>query len=221
MKKLFKELNIKPKNLELYNIAFSHSSYANENSLKNDYERLEFLGDAVLELIISDYLYKKKEISEGETTKLRASYVCENALYEYSKDLGLSDYIKVGHGEEIDGGRFKKVILADIFEALMGAIYLDLGFNKVKTVLTNIIVPYIENPNVTFLNDYKSVLQEYVQTNKKSLEYELIDEEGPSHNKKFTTVVKIDGIVFGKGVAHSKKSSEQEAAKSAMNKLAL
>ena len=221
MKKLFKKLNIKPKNMELYNIAFSHSSYANENSLKSDYERLEFLGDAVLELIISDYLYKKKEVSEGEMTKLRASYVCENALFEYSKDLGLSDYIKVGHGEEIDGGRFKKVILADIFEALMGAIYLDLGFNKVKTVLTNIIVPYIENPDVTFLNDYKSVLQEYVQTNKKSLEYELIDEEGPSHNKKFTTVVKIDNIIYGKGIAHSKKASEQEAAKNAMDKLAL
>ena len=220
MDKLFKKLNIKPKRIELYNIAFSHSSYANENALKSDYERLEFLGDAVLELVASDYLYKNKQISEGEMTKLRASYVCENALYEYSKDLGLSNYIKVGHGEEKGGGRFKKVILADIFEALMGAIYLDLGFNKVKKVLLNIIVPYIEDPNVSFLSDYKSILQEYVQTTKKSLEYSLINEEGPSHDKKFTTVVKIDNIVFGQGTAHSKKASEQEAAKSAIDKLA-
>ena len=92
-------------------------------------------------------------------TKIRASYVCENALYEYSKDLNLSDYIKVGHGEENDGGRFKKVILADIFEALMGAIYLDLGFDTVKKVILNIIVPYVENPKVTFFSDYKSALR--------------------------------------------------------------
>lgn len=218
MKKLFQKLNIEPKNLELYNIAFSHSSYANEHH-KKDYERLEFLGDAVLELVTSDYLYNKNEISEGEMTKLRASYVCENALYEYSKDLNLSDYIKVGHGEEIDGGRFKKVILADIFEALMGAIYLDLGFDTVKEILRKIIIPYIEDPKVNFFSDYKSVLQEYVQTKQKSLEYEIIDEQGPAHNKTFTTVVKIEGIVYGTGIANSKKESEQEAAKSAMDKL--
>ena len=153
-------------------------------------------------------------------TKLRASYVCENALYEYSKDLNLSEYIKVGHGEEIDGGRFKKVILADIFEALMGAIYLDLGYDVVKRVINNIIVPYIENPNVEFFSDYKSVLQEFVQTKQKSLSYEIIDEQGPSHNKSFTTVVKIDDIIYGTGIANSKKESEQEAAKSALQKLA-
>lgn len=220
MQKLFKKLNITPKNMELYNTAFSHSSYVNENNLKSDYERLEFLGDAVLELVSSDYLYKKNEVSEGEMTKLRASYVCENALYEYSKDLNLSEYIKVGHGEEIDGGRFKKVILADIFEALMGAIYLDLGYDVVKGVISNIIVPYIENPNVEFFSDYKSVLQEFVQTKQKSLSYEIVDEQGPSHNKVFTTVVKIDDIIYGTGVANSKKESEQEAAKSALEKLA-
>ena len=220
MQKLFKKLNITPKNIELYNTAFSHSSYVNENNLKSDYERLEFLGDAVLELVSSDYLYKKSEVSEGEMTKLRASYVCENALYEYSKDLNLSEYIKVGHGEEIDGGRFKKVILADIFEALMGAIYLDLGYDIVRGVISNIIVPYIENPNIEFFSDYKSVLQEFVQTKQKSLSYEIVDEQGPSHNKVFTTVVKIDDIIYGTGVANSKKESEQEAAKSALEKLA-
>lgn len=220
MDELFKKLKIKPVNITLYNTAFSHSSYVNEHKLKNDYERLEYLGDAVLELVMSDYLYTKNEIDEGKMTKLRASYVCENALYEYSKDLGLSKYIKVGHGEEIDGGRYKKVILADIFEALMGAIYLDLGFDTAKRVIDNIIIPYVEDPSITFLNDYKSVLQEYVQTEQKSLEYELVGEEGPAHNKTFTTVVKIDNIIFGQGMANSKKESEQVAAKNALEKLA-
>ena len=220
MKELFNRLNIKPKNLELYTTAFSHSSYVNENHIKSDYERLEFLGDAVLELVASDYLYKTKTINEGEMTKLRASYVCENACYEYSKDLNLSKYIKVGHGEEIDGGRYKKVILADIFEALMGAIYLDLGFSTAKRVIDSIVIPYVEDPNILFFSDYKSALQEYVQTKQKSLEYEVVLEQGPAHNKLFTTVVKIDGIIYGKGSAGSKKESEQEAARDALKILA-
>lgn len=220
MKELFNRLNIKPKNLELYTTAFSHSSYVNENHIKSDYERLEFLGDAVLELAASDYLYKTKTIDEGEMTKLRASYVCENACYEYSKDLNLSKYIKVGHGEEIDGGRYKKVILADIFEALMGAIYLDLGFSTAKRVIDSIVIPYVEDPNILFFSDYKSALQEYVQTKQKSLEYEVVLEQGPAHNKLFTTVVKIDGIIYGKGSAGSKKEAEQEAARDALKILA-
>ena len=220
MKELFDRLNIKPKNLELYTTAFSHSSYVNENHIKSDYERLEFLGDAVLELVASDYLYKTKTINEGEMTKLRASYVCENACYEYSKDLNLSKYIKVGHGEEIDGGRYKKVILADIFEALMGAIYLDLGFSTAKRVIDSIVIPYVEDPNILFFCDYKSALQEYVQTKQKSLEYEVVLEQGPAHNKLFTTVVKIDGIIYGKGSAGSKKEAEQEAARDALKILA-
>lgn len=220
MKELFDRLNIKPKNLELYTTTFSHSSYVNENHIKSDYERLEFLGDAVLELVASDYLYKTKTINEGEMTKLRASYVCENACYEYSKDLNLSKYIKVGHGEEIDGGRYKKVILADIFEALMGAIYLDLGFSTAKRVIDSIVIPYVEDPNILFFSDYKSALQEYVQTKQKSLEYEVVLEQGPAHNKLFTTVVKIDGIIYGKGSAGSKKEAEQEAARDALKILA-
>lgn len=220
MDKLFKKLGVIPTNTKLYQTAFSHSSYVNENHLKADYERLEFLGDAVVELVISDYLYRNKNFKEGDMTKIRASYVCENALYEYAKDLCLSDYIKVGHGEEIDGGRFKKVIQADIFEALMGALYLDLGFEIVKKVILDIIVPYIENPNIIFFNDYKSVLQEYVQTEQRSLVYELVGEEGPAHNKTFTIVVKIDNIIYGRGVAPSKKEAEQEAAKNALDKLA-
>lgn len=221
MEELFKKLEISPKNLKYYYTAFQHSSYVNENHLKSDYERLEFLGDAVLELVMSDYLYNNLNIEEGDMTKLRASYVCENALYEYSTDLGLSEYIKVGHGEEIDGGRFKKVILADIFEALMGAIYLDLGFETVRRVILNVTVPYIENPKVVFFSDYKSALQEYVQTEQRSLVYNVIGEEGPAHNKRFTVEVKIDDIVFGTGKAGSKKEAEQEAAKNALSKLVI
>lgn len=219
MDNLFKKLNLNPKNLSLYITAFSHSSYVNEHKARTDYERLEFLGDAVVDLAIADYLYSNKHEREGEMTKIRASYVCENALYEYSMNLGLNNYIKVGHGEEIDGGRFKKVILADIFEALMGAIYLDLGYATVKKVVDSIIIPYIENPNINFFSDYKSVLQEYIQTTQKSFEYVLLEESGPAHNKTFKTAIKIDDIVYGVGVAGSKKEAEQEAAKSAIQKL--
>lgn len=221
MEELFRKLNIEPKELKYYNTAFCHSSYVNENHLKSDYERLEFLGDAVLELAMSDYLYNNLNIKEGDMTKLRASYVCENALYEYATDLGLSEYIKVGHGEEIDGGRYKKVIMADIFEALMGAIYLDLGFEVAKKVILGVTVPYIENPKVVFFNDYKSALQEFVQTEQRTLNYEVIDESGPAHNKSFTIEVKIDNIVYGVGTAGSKKEAEQEAAKNALSKLVI
>ena len=219
MQELFKKLDINVKNKELYDIAFSHSSYANEHH-KKDYERLEFLGDAVLELVSSDYLYRNLNIEEGDMTKLRASYVCENALYEYAKDLDLSSYIKVGHGEELTGGRFKKVIMADIFESLMGAIYLDLGFDTVKRVILDIIVPYIENDNIIFFSDYKSALQEAMQTEKRTIEYVLVNETGPSHKKEFTTEVRIDNIVYGRGKSHSKKESEQVAAQDALKKLA-
>ncbi|HIS38942.1 MAG TPA: ribonuclease III [Candidatus Onthousia faecavium] len=221
MEELFKKLDIVPKDLSLYKTAFSHSSYANEHHAKKDYERLEFLGDAVVDLVVADYLYRNYKETEGEMTKVRASYVCENALYEYSMDLGLNNYIKVGHGEEANGGKFKKAIVADIFEALMGAIYLDLGYATVRRVILTIIIPYIKNPNIVFFSDYKSALQEAVQTSKKSLYYELISEEGPAHDKKFTMQVRVDGIIYGVGKGNSKKEAEQLAAKNALEKLAL
>lgn len=221
MEELFHKLGIKPKDLRLYKQAFSHSSYANEHKEKQDYERLEFLGDAIVDLVVADYLYSNKEISEGEMTKLRSSYVCENALAVYSNDLELSKYIRVGVGEEHSGGKHRKAIIADIFEALMAAIYLDLGYATVRKTILNIIVPYIENPNVNFFSDYKSALQEYVQTTQKSLIYELISEEGPAHDRTYTIGVKIDGILYGTGVASSKKEAEQEAAKAVLDKLAV
>ena len=221
MEKLFEKLNISPKNKNLYVTAFSHSSYANEHKAKNDYERLEFLGDAVLDLVVADYLYSNQKEKEGEMTKIRASYVCENALFEYSMNLGLNEYIKVGHGEEKEGGKFKKAIVDDIFEALIGAIYLDLGYATARKTVLQIIVPYIENPDITFFSDYKSALQEYVQTVQKSLTYNLIKEEGPAHERIFTVEVEVDGITYGVGVGQSKKEAEQEAAQEALKKLAV
>lgn len=218
MEKLFKKLKIKPKDLKLYERAFSHSSYANEHKSKQDYERLEFLGDAVVDLVVADYLYENFRETEGEMTKVRASYVCENALYEYSTALGLPDYIKVGHGEKKANGHYKKAIVADIFEAMIGAIYIDLGYATARRVALNIIVPYI-NDNVTFFSDYKSALQEAAQTSKKSVEYLLIDENGPAHDKTFTFEVRIDNILYGVGTAKSKKEAEQVAAKDALDKL--
>jgi ribonuclease III len=221
MNELFEKLNIKPNDIKLYNTAFLHSSYANEHRAKADYERLEFLGDSVVDLVIADYLYSCKSESEGEMTKVRASYVCENALYEYATNLGLNKYIKVGHGEEKEGGKYKKAIVADIFEALMGAIYIDLGYATARRTVLNIMVPYIENPDITFFSDYKSALQEYVQTEQKSLVYELVEELGPAHDRTFKVDVKIDDIVYGTGIGSSKKEAEQDAAKKALNKLAI
>ena len=218
MEELFQKLKITPKNMELYTTAFSHSSYVNEHSSKHDYERLEFLGDAVLDLVVADYLYNNYKETEGEMTKVRASYVCENANFCYASSLNLQDYILVGHGQQKEG--IKKAIIADTFEALMGAIYLDLGFATVRRTILEVIVPFIENPQVNFFSDYKSSLQEYTQTAQKTIEYVTINEEGPAHDKTFTMEVKIDGITYGTGVGNSKKEAEQEAAKEALEKMA-
>ena len=219
MDKLFKKLKIKPKDIRLYETAFSHSSYVNEHRRKEDYERLEFLGDAVVDLVVADYLYSNLQENEGNMTKFRASYVCENALFTYSTDLGLTDYMKLGHGEQNEEKRYTKAIVADIFEALVGAIYVDLGYATSRRVVLNIIVPYIEK-HATFFNDYKSALQEAVQSHRKSVEYNLLNEEGPAHDKTFTFEVRVDGIKFGEGTAKSKKEAEQVAAKDALDKLA-
>ena len=217
MKEFLNRWNITIKNEKLYDMALSHSSFVNEHHKKADYERLEFLGDAVLELVISDYLYKNLKESEGKMTKIRASYVCEAALYQYMKDLDLIKYIKLGNGEKVD---IKESIIADIFESIMAVIYLEEGFLKVKEVILDIIVPFIKNPNISFFYDYKSKLQEALQSDKKSFIYEVVDESGPSHDKTFTVVVRVDNIIYGKGSGSSKKEASQMAAKEALEKLA-
>lgn len=217
--KLLDDLNIQARDITLYERAFLHTSYCNEKGIKDSYERLEFLGDKVIDLIISEYLYKHRYIEEGQMTKIRASYVCENALYEYALKLNLNEYIKLGKGEETSGGNLRKAILADVFEAFVGAIYVDQGLNVAKKFLNNIIISNL-NENNEFFNDYKSVLQELVQTDRKTVEYIVTNESGPSHNKTFTVIVKVDNIVFGTGTAGTKKEAEQNAAKDALEKQA-
>ncbi len=202
------------KNSELYETALTHSSYSNENRNSNNYERLEFLGDAVLELVTSDYFYRNTEFKEGEMTKKRASYVCEAALNYYATKLNLINYIKVGHGQE---GNINEAIIADSFEAIVGAIYLDLGFDTAKKFIYDIVVPEIVDDN-HFFDDYKTLLQELVQTSKKSIEYIVVSEGGVAHNKEFSVEVKVDDMIYGKGMGRSKKEAEQNAAKDAYNK---
>ena len=209
---IFKKLDINPTNMNLYYQAFTHSSYTNENPSYPNYERLEFLGDAVLEIIISDYLYKEWHLEEGTMTKMRANYVCEKACATYARDLKFESDVRIGNNEEIND-----TIIADIFEAFIGALYLDKGFEFTSKLVMSIIKPYIDK-NVNFLIDYKSALQEKIQSVKKSVTYEVIEETGPAHNKKFTYVVKVDDIILGKGTGNSKKASEQEAAKDALSK---
>lgn len=212
--KIFNKFDFNPTNINLYYAAFTHTSYSNENPGFANYERLEFLGDAVLELIISDYLYKERHLEEGIMTKMRAGYVCENALATYATDLKFHEDIRLGSGEEANN-----TILADVFEAFVAALYLDQGYDFTKGLVLNIITPYI-NKGIDFLQDYKSSLQELVQTVKKSVIYEIIDEKGPAHKKEFTCQVKVDGIIMGKGIGNSKKAAEQEAAKNALSKQA-
>ena len=201
-------------NKDLYQKAFTHTSYSNEHNVES-YERLEFLGDAVLELTISDYLYNEKHLEEGTMTKMRASYVCEEACATYAKELKLEKDILLGSGES----EANTTILADVFESFIGAVYLDKGFRTTSKFVMDIIIPYIEK-KIDFLHDYKSELQELVQTVRKSVSYEIINELGPAHNKTFTCQVMVDNIVMGIGSGSSKKQAEQAAAKMALEKQA-
>ena len=200
----FKKYHIDIKDESRMQIAFTHSSYSNEQHTKN-YERLEFLGDAVLQLIMSEYFYLNTHLDEGEMSKKRASFVCEHALATYAKEIGLHNV--------------NDTIIADVFESVLGAIYLDCGFETAKRYAEEIILPYVEK-DVHFLGDYKSLLQEMVQTDKKSLSYELVSESGPAHDKSFTVNVVIDHIVYGTGTGKSKKEAEQKAAFDAYQKRA-
>ena len=212
---LLDKLNIETSNNELYLQALTHTSYANENNGVESYERLEFLGDAVLELIISDYLYNEKHLKEGTMTKMRASYVCEAACSAYAKDMELDKYIMLGSGEVVAN----TTIIADVFEAFVAATYLDKGIDFTRDLIMKVIIKYI-NDNIDFLHDYKSELQELVQTVRKSVCYEVINEEGPAHDKTFTCQVLVDDIVMGVGRGSSKKQAEQEAARIALSKQA-
>lgn len=197
--------------------ALTHSSYANEKHMRklSDNERLEFLGDAVLEIISSDYLFDNyPELPEGELTKLRASIVCEPTLALCAVEMSLGDYLLLGKGENQTGGRNRKSILSDALEAVIGAIYLDGGFTSAKEFVLKYILTDIEHKQLFY--DSKTILQEVVQGEHEQLTYTLTSESGPDHNKSFTVDVCVGDRILGTGTGHTKKAAEQEAAYQAL-----
>lgn len=205
---------------ELLRQALTHSSFANEKHKKqSDNERLEFLGDAVLELVSSEFLFNNyPKMPEGEMTKFRASIVCEPTLALCTKEIGLGKYLYLGKGEDLTGGRNRKSILSDAMEAVIGAIYLDGGFEAAKAFVHRFILVDVEHKKL--FHDSKTILQELVQGNyKEELHYVLVGEEGPDHDKSFKVEAMIGDKVVGHGTGHTKKAAEQEAAYEALLKL--
>jgi ribonuclease-3 len=213
---LLKKIKIKPRDINLYESALTHSSFAYENDVESN-ERLEFLGDAVLEIFMSEYLYKnQKELAEGIMTKKRAQLVCEEALFQYSNKINLTDYLRLGRGEKVKGA--SPATIADAFEALMGAVYLDLGHKEARKVFYQLVIPNIDL--TSDIKDFKTILQEYVQGDRKTIVYKIINESGPSHDKVFEAAVYLDGtIILGNGVGKTKKEAEQKAAEEALKKV--
>ena len=210
-----KKYGIEIKNINLLQTALTHSSYANEHKCF-DYERLEFLGDAVLQLVMSDYFYKNTKFDEGQMSKIRQGYVCEKALAGYVKKMGYEKHIRVGQGM-LDN--VNDTILADTFEAVLAVIYIECGYEACKKFIKKVVIPSVENDEVFFEN-YKSTLQEFLQTTKKSLEYVLVSKDGEGINISYTVNVVVDGIVFGSGTGRSKQEAEQNAAAAALKKCA-
>lgn len=202
--------------------ALTHSSYANEMRMnkENNNERLEFLGDAVLELVTSEYLYREyKDFAEGDLTKLRASIVCEQTLSSCARDLNIGQFLLLGKGEDASGGRIRESILSDALEAVIGAIFLDGGFTNAKEFIYDYVLLNIKNKELFF--DSKTILQEIIQNDNNNLKirYKLLSENGPDHNKTFTIAVYVGNDQVGCGSGRTKKAAEQEAASEAIQKL--
>ena len=211
-------------NIELLKKAFTHSSYANEKHIEkyDNNERLEFLGDAVLELVISDYIYNNyAHMPEGELTKLRAGTVCETSLAERARDIHISDFIMLGKGEETTGGRRRDSILADAFEAVIGAVYLDGGIEAARRHILTQLEGTVGKIKLSLNTiDCKTRLQEEIQkTSKEPIHYMIVGESGPDHDKLFTAAVSHDGVTLGTGSGKSKKEAEQSAAMDALRKM--
>ncbi|NLM45613.1 MAG: ribonuclease III [Firmicutes bacterium] len=217
-------LKISPRQKELYLTALTHSSYAHEHNLGGNAhnERLEFLGDAVLELTVSEMLYHRfPRVPEGKLTRFRAGLVCEESLVRLAEKLQLGAYLRLGRGEAASGGRRRPSLLADALEALLGAIYLDLGFAAVRKVVAELFQPlFNELENGSLLNDYKTLLQEYTQAKMAMTpEYIIVRESGPDHDKIFVAQLLLGGRIYGEGSGRSKKEAEQEAARAAYERL--
>ena len=204
------------KNPALLRIALTHTSFANESKVPTTHnERLEFLGDSVLSVVVADHLFHQSKRPEGELSRMRASLVSEEALFQFAEEIQLGEYLRLGHGEELGGGRTRPSVVSDAFEAVIAALYLDGGFE----VARNFIMPFITEGK-TAEEDYKTRLQEVVQQSPDAaLRYEVVDETGPDHDKKFTVSVWRNGMHLADGIGRSKKAAEQNAAKKALEKL--
>ena len=212
------KINDKERMLE----ALTHSSYANEHTNVKDNERLEFMGDAVLQLWSSVHIFALKPVlNEGHMTRLRAQVVCEKALADYARELKLNEFLRLGSGEEKTGGRNKNAIIADMMEAFLGALYLDQGMDAVSNILDEVLLPHLTKPvEVAAVKDYKTKLQEYVQADsRRSVRYVLVSESGPSNAPTFVMNAVVDGLVMGTGSGRSKKIAEQNAAHNAFEKM--
>ncbi len=218
MNNLEKNIGYEFKNPSLLKIALTHSSYANEAGKGTKYnERLEFLGDSVLSVIVSEYLFEAfPNMPEGELTKLRASLVCEKSLAKFSEKLGVGEFLLLGNGEENSGGRARPSILADAFEALLAALYLDSDMERARTFVLEFVKSALKEAKPSF-KDYKTMLQEIIQQNREeSVRYHLVGEHGPDHDKRFIVEVHLNSNVIGHGEGRSKKEAEQKAAKEAL-----
>lgn len=219
MKPLEENLRYEFKNKKLLINALTHSSYANEaRDGVSSNERLEFLGDSVLSIVVSEYIYKEfNNLPEGELTKLRASLVCEKSLCQFSRELELGKYLRLGKGEDKGGGRERDSILADAFEAVLAAMYLDGGFNVAKNHVMRFIKNELKHTDDEVFKDYKTALQEIIQKNpEESVTYILTKETGPDHDKVFEVEVRLNSNTIGKGMGKNKKQAEQSAAKEAL-----
>lgn len=198
--------------------ALTHSSFVNEQRINKlpDYERLEFLGDAVLEFVTSSFLFRTyPNMKEGDMTRKRASLVCGSALAYCAKDLELGRYIRLGKGEEAAGGRGKETITSDVMEAIIGAVYLDGGVDEASAYIKRFILSDLEDKQLFY--DSKTLLQEYIQKNgDATLYYEVVDERGPDHEKEFVVEVRVNGEMMGRGAGRTKKAAEQRAAYEAL-----
>lgn len=215
------KLQIPYKNKDLINQAFVHSSYVNEHKTDGDNERLEFMGDAVLQVYSAYRLYNiKPELKEGLMSTRRSNLVSEKALAQIVRENKLNDFLVLGVGEEKTGGRNRDSIIADMFEAFVGAIYLDQGHDVVFKLLDKLMNKHIQEIDENTF-DYKTRLQEFIQADsRKSIVYETVSMHGPNNNPEFEVIVKIDGLKYGKGVGSSKKQAQKNAAKDALEKLA-
>ena len=220
LEELEKKIGYVFKDKNLLKQALTHSSFANEQKINkfDDYERLEFLGDAVLELVSSEFLFQENlSMTEGQLTKLRASIVCESALAYCAREFGVEEYILLGRGEEITGGRNRDSIISDVMEAIIGAIYLDSGMEQAVNYIRRFILSDLEHKKLFY--DAKTILPEVVQRdNKGNLHYELLSEEGPDHDKLFVVEARIDDRKIGTGSGRTKKAAEQKAAFEALGR---